>query len=132
VTKLVSKEITKIISVSPLLNHNTAGVSGNICSLALGSIDNSLRFEGDLTKLATALPEIYALPALGDHVALNIVDALVCQYQGEQFGFLHYSVALNQLRFSTDPVALDVLSIQELEKQRSHHGISPGSRTNRH
>jgi hypothetical protein len=31
---------------------------------------------------------------------------------------LHYSTVLNELRLSRDPVALDVLSLQELEKQR--------------
>ena len=31
---------------------------------------------------------------------------------------LHFSVELNQLWFSTDPVALDVLSIQEIDRQR--------------
>ena len=41
---------------------------------------------------------------------------------------LHYSKILNELRFSKDPVALDVLSIQELEKQRRLAGMS--SRTN--
>jgi hypothetical protein len=49
---------------------------------------------------------------------LNIVDALVCQYQGEHRGLLHYSTALNELRVSLDPVALDVLSLQELNRQR--------------
>ena len=77
-----------------------------------------LRFENDADRLATALPEIIALPVLGDRVALNIVDALICQYQGEEQTFLHYSVALNQLWFSTDPVALDVLSLQEIDRQR--------------
>jgi hypothetical protein len=32
---------------------------------------------------------------------------------------LHYSAILNQLRFSRDPVALDVLSLQELARQRT-------------
>ncbi|HJQ61962.1 MAG TPA: hypothetical protein VJ834_03820 [Burkholderiales bacterium] len=32
---------------------------------------------------------------------------------------LHYSAVLNELRFSRDPVALDVLSIKELARQRS-------------
>jgi hypothetical protein len=31
---------------------------------------------------------------------------------------LHYSAILNELRFSKDPVALDVLSLQELASQR--------------
>jgi hypothetical protein len=68
--------------------------------------------------MATAVPEIYALEALGDKVVLNIVDALICQYQGEEQGLLHYSIALNELRFSKDPLALDILSLQELDWQR--------------
>jgi hypothetical protein len=118
VSKLVSRQITRIINVTPLLNHNEAGVCGNLYSLALGSVDNILRFESDADVLAEAIPEIYALEALGDHVVLNITDALICQYEGGERGLLHYSTALNELRFSTDPVALDVLSLQELDNQR--------------
>ena len=118
VSKLVSQNLTKIINLTPLMNHNEAGVCGNLYSLALGSVDNINRFESEPARLASAVPEIYALPALSDHVILNIVDALVCQYEGEERSLLHYSVALNQLRFSRDPVALDVTSIHELAHQR--------------
>ncbi|MCO5053263.1 MAG: DUF362 domain-containing protein [Verrucomicrobiae bacterium] len=118
VSKLVSQELTKIINITPLLNHNEAGVCGNLYSLAMGSTDNVLRFEGSVTRLAVAVPEIYALPAVGDKVVFNITDALICQYEGGQRGLLHYSAVLNQLRFSRDPVALDVLSLKELEAQR--------------
>lgn len=118
VSKLVSQEMTKIISITPMMNHNESGVAGNLFSLALGSVDNTTRFESDPVRLASAVPEIYALPALGDRVVLNIVDALICQYEGEERSLLHYSTTLNQLRFSRDPVALDVLSIHEMERQR--------------
>src|SRR6185436_17973167 len=77
-----------------------------------------LRFETDASRLAAAVPEIYAVKEVGDRVVLNIVDALVCQYQGEQRGLLHYSKALNEIRLSKDPVALDVLSLNELDRQR--------------
>jgi hypothetical protein len=81
-------------------------------------VDNTLRFASEADRLATAVPEIYALPVLGDRVVLNIVDALVAQYYGEERSLLHYARVPGQLRFSTDPVALDVLSIQELERLR--------------
>ena len=61
VSALVTSNMTKIINVVPLLNHNLAGVVGCLHSLALGSIDNALRFEADPDRLATAVPEIYAL-----------------------------------------------------------------------
>jgi hypothetical protein len=110
--------MTRIINLMPLLNHNLAGVTGNLYGLAFGSVDNTLRFEFDGRRLATAIPEIYALPELGDRVVLNIVDALLCQYLGENCSLLHYSTALNQLWFSKDPVALDVLAIAEIRRQR--------------
>lgn len=118
VSKLLTRRITKIINVTPLLNHNQAGVSGALYGLALGSVDNILRFE-DPERLSTAIPEIYALPELSDHVVLNIVDALICQYRGEERSLLHYSTALNQLWFSRDPVAVDALAIQVLDRNRA-------------
>jgi hypothetical protein len=118
VSKLVTKEITKIINITPMLNHNLAVVSGNLYSLASGSVDNFFRFETDPGRLATAVPEIYAMQSLGDKVVLNVVDALLCQYEGGERGLLHYSATLNEIRFSRDPVALDVLSAQELDRQR--------------
>lgn len=118
VSKLVSRELTKIINLTPLLNHNVAGVSGHLYGLTIGSVDNTLRFESDLGRMAKAVPELYALPSVGDKVVLNITDALICQYEGGQRGLLHYSTVLNQLRFSKDPVALDMLSVKELDRQR--------------
>jgi hypothetical protein len=123
VSKLVSHEMTKIINITPLMHHNSAGVSGNLYTLAMGSVDNTLRFETDTDSLARSVPEVYALPILGDRVALNIVDALICQYEGQQRGLLHYSSVLNELRFSRDPVALDVLSLQEIDRQRQLAGV---------
>lgn len=118
VSKLVSEQMTRIINLTPLLNDNAAGVCGNLYSLAIGSVDNTHRFEGEPGRLAQAVPELYALPILGDRVVLNLTDALICQYEGGQRGLLHYSTTLNQLRFSLDPVALDVLSVRELDRQR--------------
>lgn len=124
VSKLLTQQITKIINVSPLLNHNLAGVSGNLYGLAAGSVDNFARFEADRERLATAVPEIYAMAPLSDHVVLNIVDALLCQYEGGERSLLHYSDTLNEVRFSRDPVALDVLSIKDLQRERTAAGFA--------
>lgn len=118
VTRLLTKDVTKIININPLLNHNTAGITGHLYSLAHGSVDNFIRFENDLLRLSTAVPEVFALPAIADKVVLNITDGLICQYHGESQGLLHYAVMLNELRFSKDPVALDLLSLRELERVR--------------
>jgi hypothetical protein len=118
VTKLLTRRITRIINVAPLLNHNRAGVSGLLYSLSMGAVDNTLRFESDPARLATAVPEIYALPEISDRVVLSLIDALVCQYAGEHISLLHYSATLNELWLSQDPVALDTLAVMQLEQQR--------------
>jgi len=122
VSKLVSQQMTKIISVAPLINENSAGVCGHFFSLALGSVDNTRRFQAEPDRLAVAVPEICALPLLGDRVVLNITDALIGQYEGGGRGLMHYSTVPNQLWFSRDPVALDMLAIQELARERREAG----------
>jgi len=104
------------------LNKEDAGVCGHLYSLALGSVDNTMRFEAQPERMAKAVPEIYAMRAVGDHVVLNIMDGLIAQYEGEQVSLLHYSAELKQIWFSKDPVALDVLGLAELNRQRELHG----------
>ncbi len=124
VTKILSQQVTKIISIAPLLNQPSAGVCGHLYGLALGSVDNTLRFQNDPDRLAVAVPEINALPSVGDRVVLNITDALIGQYEGGASVLLHYSTVLNQLWFSRDPVALDTLAIQELDRERQSLGAA--------
>ncbi len=125
VSKLVSRQLTKIISVAPLINENDAGICGHFFSLALGSVDNTRRFEGDGDRLATALPEIIALPALGDRTVLYVTDALLGQFQGGPAAYLQYSTKLQQLWFSRDPVALDTLALAELARERNNFSVAP-------
>jgi hypothetical protein len=129
-SKVVTKEITRFITVSPLLNNNLAGISGALYGATLGNVDNILRFELDNDRLAVAIPEIYALPQFSERAALHIMDGLICQYQGEERTMLHYASALNQLWFSTDPVALDVLGIKEINRERAKAG-QPEPKINR-
>ena len=124
-SQLVSRQITKIISVAPLLNENDAGLCGHFYSLTLGSVDNTRRFESDADRLATALPEIYALPSVGDKVVLNVTDALLGQYQGGPASYLQYATVLDQIWLSHDPVALDTLALKELARQRKNFSIPP-------
>jgi hypothetical protein len=125
VSKLVSREMTKIISVAPLLNENDAGLCGHFFSLCLGSVDNTRRFEGDADRLAVALPEIYALPSVGDRVVLNVTDALLGQYQGGPASYLQFASVLDQIWLGRDPVALDTLALKELARQRKIFSVPP-------
>ena len=87
--------------------------------LVLNLMNDDPKLDQRIARLERAFGgAVLALPALYDRIVLNIVDALICQYEGGQRGLLHYSAVLDQLRFSRDPVALDMLSIKELDRQR--------------
>jgi hypothetical protein len=118
ISKLISQQMTKIISVAPLMNENMAGICGHFFSLGLGSVDNTRRFENNPDRLATALPEIQALPLIGDRVVIYITDALLAQYQGGPTGYLQFSQVRNEIWFCHDPVALDTMALKELMLQR--------------
>jgi len=122
VSKLVSQQLTKIISVAPLMNENAAGVCGHFFSLGIGSVDNTRRFESNPDRLAVALPELNALPILGDRVALYVTDALLSQYEGGPASYLQFSTVQNELWFSRDPVALDTMAASEKVQQRQKFG----------
>jgi len=118
VSKLLTDRITRIISIVPMLNHPQASVTGHLYSLAMGSVDNTFRFQTSTEHLNVAVPEIFAMPELYDRVSLVIEDALICQYEGEKLSLLHYSNVLNELWFSFDPVALDTTAISVMNEQR--------------
>ncbi|MBL9136922.1 MAG: DUF362 domain-containing protein [Verrucomicrobiales bacterium] len=123
-SRLLTRELTRLINIAPLLNHNHAGVSGILYTVASAATDNFMRFEANPSLLASAVPEIYGQTNISDRVAINIVDALIGQYEGRQRSLLHYSSTPNELRFGTDPVALDVLSIEELNRGRALAGVA--------
>lgn len=124
VSNLIVHEMTKIINISPLLNSHNIGVAGHLWCLTSASVDNFRRFESNPSRLAVAVPEIYAMEAIGDRVLLSLTDALICQYQGNSTSLMHYSNSLNQLWFSRDPVALDVLSLRILSEQKEKAGVN--------
>ena len=101
-----------------MLSHSVAGVNGHLAGLAWAGVDNTLRFANDPVRLGEAVPDICALDDLFPRLVLAVGDALLCQYRGEERTLLHYAVPLNELRFSKDPVALDVLALADVERAR--------------
>lgn len=125
ITRLITGGITRIIHIAPLRSDRRAGVTGHLAGISLDSLDNTQRFSRDQNWFEQAVVEILALPAFDNRVALCLTDALLCQYQGGQETLLHYTAALNQLWFSRDPVALDVLAVRELERLRALAKMEP-------
>ena len=131
-TRILSRQVTKLINVAVLANHGQVGLSGCLFNVAAGSVDNTRRFETSAAASAIAVPEICATPVLRDKFALHIIDGLLGQYAlGPNF-HPEFTWHHGAIYFSTDPVALDTIALEEIEARRRHVGMKPVGERARH
>ncbi|HEY0257060.1 MAG TPA: DUF362 domain-containing protein [Candidatus Methylacidiphilales bacterium] len=117
--RLVTTMCTKIINVPVLTDNPYIGLSGCLGSLALASVDNNRRFQGDPTYGDPAICEILSNPLLRRKVVVHILDGLVSQYAGGPRFDPVFTKSIGAIYVSRDPVAIDALVLQRLEKWRA-------------
>jgi len=116
--RLLTQTITKLINVPVLQDHDACGMAGCLYNLSLGAVDNTRRFEMHGQTGDPAIAEICALPFVRSKLVLNIMDALVAGFAGGTSFKPQYSWEAGALYFSQDPVAIDVLGLEQLEAKR--------------
>ncbi len=115
--RLLTRTVTKLINMPVLLDHETYGLSGCLHNISLGAVDNARRFE--LTgRGESEIAEMCVAAAIKDKLVLNILDALVGGYAGGPSFKPQYSWPAGELLFSRDPVAVDTLCLEKIEKKR--------------
>ena len=117
--RLVSTICTKIINVPVLTDNPSIGIEGCLGSLALASVDNNRRFQGDPTYGDPAICEILSNPLLRRKVVVQILDALIAQYAGGPRFDPVFSKSIGAIYVSRDPVAIDALVLKRLEAWRA-------------
>jgi Domain of unknown function (DUF362) len=116
---LVTKICTKIINVPVLSDNSYVGMNGCLASLALGSVDNNRRFQGEPTYGDPAICEILDRDFIRHKVVVHILDALVSQYAGGPRFNPQFTRSAGAIYVSRDPVAIDRLVLPLLEKWRA-------------
>jgi len=117
--RLVTTICTKIINVPVLTDNSYVGMNGCLGSLALASVDNNRRFQGDPTYGDPAICEILSNDYLRRKVVVHILDALVSQYAGGPGFDPQFTKSIGAIYVSRDPVAIDSLVLKRLEKWRA-------------
>ncbi len=117
--RLLTTYCTKIINVPVLTDNPYIGIQGCLGSLALGSVDNSRRFQGDPTYGDPAICEILDKDFIRHKVVLHVLDALVAQYAGGPDFNPQFTRSIGALYISRDPVAIDSIVRKRMEEWRS-------------
>jgi hypothetical protein len=117
--RLVTTICTKIVNVPVLTDNPYVGINGCMATLAMGSIDNNRRFQGDPSYGDPAISEILANPILRRKVVVHIMDAMIAQYAGGPRFNPVFTRQIGAVYVSRDPVAVDAIVLQRLERYRT-------------
>ncbi|HSH39499.1 MAG TPA: DUF362 domain-containing protein [Chthoniobacterales bacterium] len=123
--KIVSKQVTKVINVPVMSDNGQAGVAGCLYNMTVPNVDNWRRFLQFGGVGAYAMAEAYHHPIGGKKVVLNIMDGLVASYAGGPQSHPNYSVHHATLLASRDPVAVDALALERIERWRANAKLPP-------
>jgi hypothetical protein len=117
--RLVTSICTKIVNVPVLTDNAYTGINGCLGSLALASVDNNRRFQGDPSYGDPAICEILSDPVIRRKVVVHILDALIAQYAGGPRFDPVFTKSIGAIYVSRDPVAIDSLVLKRLEVWRA-------------
>jgi uncharacterized protein (DUF362 family) len=123
--RIVSTEATKIINLPTLKEHNASGVTGCLKNLAYGTFNNVDRTH---TTPKTYTDPVIAIMCTAGPIrakaVLNIMDGIRAVYHGGPFAWNPEFVwEAKTLLFGTDPVAVDRIELEIVEKKRKEVGV---------
>lgn len=141
VTKILTQEVDKFISIPVLKDHRSAGVTLSLKNLSHGLVNNVARSHiryhqwhplpaaelpegGTLNQCGVFIPAIVSLPPIREKATLQILDGLVGTWEGGP-GIWNPSFATwpcGRLLLATDAVALDWVGWQLINQKRAAEG----------
>jgi len=119
----VLSRVNKVIHIPALTDHLSSAMNGALPGMVLDNVDNWRRLARAPHFGDPFLAEAYADPRLGGKVVLTILDALRPQYAGGPFPEPQYVINHGALYASRDPVAIDAIGLQLLDRFRKEGGL---------
>jgi hypothetical protein len=125
-----------VINVCVPKDHDLAGITGALKNVAFGSVRPTVEWERRQNGYTIvpafhrhnadpAIARLYARPEIRDRVRLVVCDATRVLYQGGPKDNDRYRARNNQLLVSADPVAMDVMILEIVNRHRHAHGLRP-------
>jgi len=123
--RMVTDQFTKIINVPNMKDHGAAGVTGCLKNLAYGEFNNVARSHYHAqTETLTFIGTLARVEPLRSRTVLNIMDGLRGVWHAGPFSRdRKYRFYPKQMKFGTDPVAIDRLLIDIIDDKRKKEGV---------
>ena len=109
-----------VINLPVLKDHGITGMTAAMKNM-FGAIHNPNKYHPNAGDPYIA--DVNMLPPIRQKVRLHICDATTAQYEGGPSYMLQWTWPCNELLVSRDPVALDFLAWQIIERKRAEKGM---------
>jgi len=119
-SRILTERCDLLINVGVLKDHDLAGVSAGLKNL-YGTIHNPNKYHDNACDPYVA--DLAAITAVRSRLALTICDGLVAQCQGGPACVPGWTWNFGGLLAALDPVALDRVAADIIEKQRAVKGL---------
>ncbi len=121
---IVATRLDKIINVPTMKDHSAAGVTGCLKNVAYGTFNNVARSHKEPYSFTNPLIGVMCtVEPLRSKVVLNIMDGMRMVWHGgpltQNQNFISQT---GVLMMSTDPVAMDTIELEAIEKKRREAG----------
>ncbi len=127
VSRLLSKQVNKVVNLPALKHHDASGVTVALKNLSHGFVNNVERSHATPTLNATGtfIPAVLNLPVFREKVVLHIVDGVRGLWEGGPGGRAQFIWPHNTMYFGTDPVAIDKTAWHVIDAKRAEKGLPP-------
>ena len=122
--RMVTDQFTKIVNVPNMKDHSASGVTGCLKNVAYGEFNNVARSHHKAqTETLTFIGTLARVEPLRSRTVLHIMDGLRGVWHGGPFSTdKRYRFYPKQMKFGTDPVAIDRLLIDVIDDKRRQEG----------
>lgn len=120
--KTLTQLCDAVINLPVLKDHGIVGVTMALKNM-FGAIHNPNKYHPNAGDPYVA--DVNMLPEIRGKVRLTVCDALRAQYEGGPTYMPQWTWPFNGLLVSQDPVALDTVGWQILERKRAEVGLKP-------
>ena len=122
--RMVTDRFTKIINIPNMKDHSASGVTGCLKNISYGEFNNVARSHYRYkTECLTFIGTLANIEPIRSMTVLNIMDGLRGVWHGGPFSTnKRYRFYPRQMKFGTDPVAMDRLLIDVIDAERKRQG----------